>query len=742
MPSRVFIIRSCDQRTMGFMTNDATQYTWTAFYSEFADRLLDFKEDRQALISAVQSVFRDIGIKLPKLEVDGVPTDIDPFTVIGLFNKGITRANRKKIVAELASKLRIVAPEPDDFLGVPLLNNLNATFYAFSDNPKRGAGDIDRLWDVFKTALAYSDDPNATSRAAFSAAYDSVLHQPGLKWKITQGLFWVRPFTFLNLDSRNRWFLEQPGTMSTNVVQTLKPLKEAPESSVYLSLCNEVREELRSGKYEYQNFPELSAKAWKVSTEVNEQKKAKEKAAQEQALGDADVDTVSYWLYAPGTDASQWDAFYSRGIMAIGWPKLGDLSLFENKEDIRLRLQEIYGDESSYKNSAHATWQFSREIKPGDVVFAKRGSTEIVGRGVVKGDYSFDSGAGEYPHIRDVEWKERGAWHTRDQLVRKTLTEITDYPDLISELESLVGTAEEQIDEVEERQVEYPEYSKEDFLDEVYMDDDAYDTLTGVLVSKKNLILQGAPGVGKTFIAKRLAYSNMGLKDVSRVQMVQFHQIYSYEDFIEGYRPSGAGFELEKGAFYTFCKRAQDDEENDYFFVIDEINRGNISRIFGELLMLIESDKRGPNNKLQLLYSGEKFYVPRNVYIIGMMNTADRSLAMLDYAMRRRFAFFDLKPAFDSAGFKAYRRGLNNEKFDALVRTVERLNIDISEDDSLGDGFCIGHSYFTGMEPNDVAEAKLAAIVNYEIVPMLKEYWFDDSQKAREWADRLRDSIR
>ena len=123
MPSRVFIIRSCDQRTMGFMTNDATQYTWTAFYSEFADRLLDFKEDRQALISAVQSVFRDIGIKLPKLEVDGVPTDIDPFTVIGLFNKGITRANRKKIVAELASKLRIVAPEPDDFLGVPLLNN-------------------------------------------------------------------------------------------------------------------------------------------------------------------------------------------------------------------------------------------------------------------------------------------------------------------------------------------------------------------------------------------------------------------------------------------------------------------------------------------------------------------------------------------------------------------------------------------------------------------------------------------
>ena len=262
----------------------------------------------------------------------------------------------------------------------------------------------------------------------------------------------------------------------------------------------------------------------------------------------------------------------------------------------------------------------------------------------------------------------------------------------------------------------------------------------GLLKAKKNIILQGAPGVGKTFVAKRLAYSMMGVKDVSRVKLVQFHQSYSYEDFIEGYRPSGAGFELVKGAFYSFCKKAADDEENDYFFIIDEINRGNLSKIFGELFMLIENDKRG--NELQLLYSRELFSVPANVHIIGMMNTADRSLAMLDYALRRRFAFVELRPAFESDGFRDYCAGLDNPRFEALVREVESLNRAIAEDESLGEGFCIGHSYFCNMEADSCTDAALASIVDYELIPMLKEYWFDEPGKVREWADRLRRSLR
>lgn len=163
------------------------------------------------------------------------------------------------------------------------------------------------------------------------------------------------------------------------------------------------------------------------------------------------------------------------------------------------------------------------------------------------------------------------------------------------------------------------------------MTEEEYDQLTSILQMKKNIILQGAPGVGKTFVAERLAFSLMGKPDLERVMTIQFHQSYSYEDFIMGFRPSTSGFELRRGAFYTFCKKAESDKNHDYFFIIDEINRGNLSKIFGELFMLIENDKRGKS--LQLLYSDEQFSIPENLYIIGMMNTADRSLALLDYAL-------------------------------------------------------------------------------------------------------------
>ena len=267
----------------------------------------------------------------------------------------------------------------------------------------------------------------------------------------------------------------------------------------------------------------------------------------------------------------------------------------------------------------------------------------------------------------------------------KTLTDITAYTDYVDKLSALFETDAD--DTPEEIAVTCPPYSADDFLNEVYMDEDEYDNLVALLTNKKNIILQGAPGVGKTYAAKRLAYSIMGVKDKERVTMIQFHQSYSYEDFIMGFRPNESGFELRKGVFYNFCKAAEIDNENAYFFIIDEINRGNLSKIFGELFMLIESDKRGI--ELQLLYADEKFSVPENVYIIGMMNTADRSLAMLDYALRRRFAFYEMKPAFESDGFRAYRRNLDNPKFDRIINCVENLNDAIAADESLGEGFCI-----------------------------------------------------
>lgn len=276
-------------------------------------------------------------------------------------------------------------------------------------------------------------------------------------------------------------------------------------------------------------------------------------------------------------------------------------------------------------------------------------------------------------------------------------------------------------------------YTKDDFLNEVYMTEERYKTLVNVLRNKKNIILQGAPGVGKTFAARRLAWSMMGEKDDSRIEFVQFHQNYSYEDFMMGYKPVEDGFELKYGIFYRFCQKAANQPDKEFFFIIDEINRGNMSKIFGELLMLIEKDYRG--TKMTLAYNGLPFSVPKNLYIIGMMNTADRSLAMIDYALRRRFSFFEIEPGFDSQGFISYQNGLNSETLDELISKVKELNRKIAADKSLGRGFCIGHSYFCGRDV--CTDEWLHSVVDYDILPMLSEYWFDDENEFQRWKNIL-----
>lgn len=276
-------------------------------------------------------------------------------------------------------------------------------------------------------------------------------------------------------------------------------------------------------------------------------------------------------------------------------------------------------------------------------------------------------------------------------------------------------------------------YSGEEFLSEVYMTEEKYRRLAAVLKKKKNIILQGAPGVGKTFAARRLAFAMMGEKDEDRIEFVQFHQNYSYEDFMMGYRPVKEGFELKYGIFYRFCQKAAANPDQDYFFLIDEINRGNLSKIFGELLMLIEADYRG--TKAALAYNGLCFSVPERLHIIGMMNTADRSLAMIDYALRRRFSFFDMEPCFDSEGFLKYQKGLESETFQTLIERIKELNAEITADPSLGKGFCIGHSYFCNC--SECTQAWMRDVIDYDILPMLSEYWFDDRNKLQRWEQIL-----
>ena len=717
--------------------NTVDQFLWVDFYQEFAQKLVAYRDNRLDLIKKVKEIYKLSAISMPTLEKDNNLVDIDPFTVFGLFNKKLRDENRIKLLETIAKLFDLKSKVPTSFDSLPVLNPQNATYYRFVD--ERNDGDIDDLWSLFISAIEYDKNPISENKENVSNYFDIVNNQKGNgNSKITMGLYWIAPNTFLNLDSRNQWFIFKSGKFPSKILDGIESLDSKIYSADYFKIIEKVKTYLQSPESKWKNFKELSFEAWKYSEEVNKKNQELKMVAESSALMDDENETIRYWVYAPGEGSYMWDDFYKRGVMAIGWNEIGDLSLFKNKSEIKEAMKKIYGPNLSYQNATHATWQFANEMKVGDIIFVKKGRSQLIGRGIVTSDYFYDSEAEEYNHIRTVNWTHHGEWSYPGKAAMKTLTDVTPYIDVVEKLKNIFddGTSED----VEEVEKSYSSYTKEDFLNDVFMSEEEYERLRSVFVFKKNIILQGAPGVGKTYAAKRLAYSLIGEKNAERVKMVQFHQSYSYEDFIMGFRPSDIGFELRKGTFYNFCKRAELDAVNDYFFIIDEINRGNLSKIFGELFMLLENDKRGAS--LQLVYSDEKFSIPDNLYIIGMMNTADRSLAMLDYALRRRFAFFELQPGFDTDGFKTYQSNINNRKVDNLIACVKNLNYAIATDESLGEGFCIGHSYFCNLTPESVNDQVISNIVEYELIPLLKEYWFDEPTLVREWSESLRSAIK
>ena len=447
-------------------------------------------------------------------------------------------------------------------------------------------------------------------------------------------------------------------------------------------------------------------------------------------IGDANV-----WAISAGSNGRFWKDFLQASVVAIQEPSVGDLSQYESNDAIKQALVDQGAGSNPY-NHALAGWEFQREMKVGDVLIAKFGMPiRLLGWGRVTGEYFYDRSHPALPHRRTVDWypcdspirlsKER-------QIATKTLTRATHWY-------SWVPHAFEKLDITTMAEPVKPWVET---MEDLFLPKEQFERIIGSLTLRKNLMLQGPPGVGKTFIAKRIAWHLAGRKDPGIVNMVQFHQSYAYEDFVQGWRPTEeGGFKLRDGVFLQFCKKAAKRPYIPHTFIIDEINRGNLSRIFGELLMLIEADKRGADNAIALTYGaeGERFSVPANVHILGLMNTADRSLAIVDYALRRRFAFETLKPEYASDNFKRFLkdRGVTGDLLDKIVRNLQAINKLIAEDNDLGSGFEIGHSYFVPEQSTGLDESWYLNIVETQIAPLLREYWFDRANRATEAINQL-----
>ena len=671
---------------------EINKYDWINFYKEFAKTLLTYKDKRAELIKKVNAIYSQTGIDMPLLEEDYNIIDIDPFTVFGIFNKQITDENRITIIKTLASLFDIKSAIPTRFDSIPVLMNLNASFFTLKH--ERGVSDIDNLWLLYEAAIAYANDPNENNKKMFSKYFDIVMTLKRIATgKLTMALYWLNSDVYLNLDSRNVWYIWDTWKLPNSVISSIKKVNYKITAEEYFKVIEKIREYINSEESSFKNFNDLSDAAWRSAKNI---------------------------------DSKNWYPLdYSPSLSVSDWLKLlNDNTVFnENSLEIMARFKDFgpatcsqlavkYGEKKNFYNAGSASLG-KRVYKKTNCPLYERETGEnafwpvlYIGKEAPKGD----NGVFIYK-------------------LRDELSEALDSFDL-SHVKLYSNDSPMEEDVITETK---PTYNKEKFLEEVFMSETQYDKLVAVLKNKKNIILQGAPGVGKTFAAKRLAYSVMEEIAEDRIEFIQFHQNYSYEDFMMGYKPVGEGFELKHGIFYNFCAKARGASDKDFFFIIDEINRGNMSKIFGELLMLIENDYRG--TEATLSYNGHSFSVPENLYIIGMMNTADRSLAMIDYALRRRFSFFTITPGFETAGFIKYKDSLDNKNFNKLIDKVCDLNRAILNDKSLGSGFCIGHSYFCNMK--ECSTLDLANIIEFDILPMLSEYWFDDEDKLILWEKEL-----
>lgn len=440
-----------------------------------------------------------------------------------------------------------------------------------------------------------------------------------------------------------------------------------------------------------------------------------------------------YWKISPGRNAWQWEECRRGNFIGVGWELFGDISRmtrteFEARhEEILRSFPELRESSDWSANAVAQLWTFAH-ISPGDVIVANRGTTEVLGTGRVAGPYYFVPGQ-RNSHRLPVLWRDtphevhEDEWHrTLLQLDQQSFSELeTLPPPVVAEpTVSYEGHAESHLtaDPIITMPAIKPAYTLEQCAEETGFDSETLERWVRAIERKGQAILYGPPGTGKTFLAEHLARHVIGESD-GFSQLVQLHPAYAYEDFVIGIRPrsrpeGGLDYPLVPGRFVQFCDEARS-RSGRCVLILDEINRANLARVFGELMYLLEyRDASVP------LAGGSVFSIPENVRIIGTMNTADRSIALVDHALRRRFAFLALRPRHDVLR-RYHERNSTGFPVDRLIAVLARLNAEINDPH-----YEIGISYF--LRP-DLA-IQIEDVWRMEIEPYLEEYFFDRVEKV------------
>lgn len=706
------------------MTN---QFTWVDIYQELATTLLAWEDKQTDLISFLSNLHAQgyTVISMQDKNRDDerfLLTEIDPFSFFSSFNRQIKDENRIAILAQIKQYFQLQSPLPSDFTGIPVVNNQSSWFFAY--HQARKPNDIPHLWHLFQLAL--QDNPLQNSQ--FWQAFDEALTIRRVNINLTMGLFWIRPYTFLGLDRQNRAFLGI----------------ELPKGGLTAAFYAGVVEKFAKGE---RPFTELSLLAWEAG------RKAQSGGDTVPPLTTPPKKDSTCWLVGAYWDdrdpPDQTTRFLDEGIWENGYTDryLDDVRSMQVNDKIAIKAATTQRKNLPF--DAQDRTVSSMVIKAVGTIVANRGDGRTI---EVEWEPDFEEKSWYFYTNRNTVWRLRtDESYTLKQYSEKLIDFIWG-----GQAQDYAWFAAQWWSDQKPDKTQPPllpdggpmPYSIEDVVAAgVFLTETQIHQMLERLRTKKAMILQGAPGVGKTFIARKLAYALMAEVDNSRLEMVQFHQSYSYDDFVRGYRPTqgqGGSFVLQDGVFYEFCQKAAQDPDREYVFIIDEINRGNLSLIFGELLMLIEGDKRGPEFAVPLVYRDQdepRFFIPTNVYVLGLMNVADRSLAMVDYALRRRFAFVTLHPQYESRLFQQWLldRLMPAGTVELITARMNALNREIRDDPLLGENYQVGHSYFCPKGDNfaGLDSGWYLSIVATEIAPLLKEYWFDNPQRADEVINKL-----